>query len=358
MAIINPAQIEWHGKEVQSMAQAIFDDIYSNPELNRIHVIIEGIVALEQIVFLGTLEKITKADAGCGTGETSPTIPMSEKFWTPAKVKIWLSECADTLEESFWIWGTRKGINRDDLTATDFAEFVMSRMQSAMLEDVMRIVWFGNVNAANYSDTTTGVITDGVSVDDYNIIDGLWEQAYEAVAADPSLRTTIALNAEATYANQAFDATDTTNKLAHSILQSVVDNADYRLKGKPGAFLLVTDSIYSQYKRELKSYTAINDAWIMVQDGKMELSFDGIPVIPINFWDRTIRADMDSGEAYFQPHRVFYTVRENIPIGFDDSSAIRDMQQYYDPQTEKTNWKSKYRIDTKILKNYLIHVAY
>lgn len=362
MALINPAQVEWHGKEVQALSQAVLDDIYSNPDLNAIHTIMEGIVALEQIIFLGFLEKITKADAGCGTGETSPTIEMREKFWTPAKVKIWISDCSDNFEESFWIWGLKKGINRNDLTNTDLAEFVMSRMSSAMLEDVLRIVWFNDTDAANVSDTSTGLITDGVSVTDYNIIDGLWKQIFAAVATDSTRRVPISENGEASYSAQNFAAADTTALKVTGILQDVFDNADPRLRARLGTGLqfIVTESIYNQYKKELKSAAGggVNEAWFMIQNGKKLLTFDGVPLVPMNFWDRTIRADFDNGDTYHLPHRILLTVKENIPVGFDDSGAVSGMQQYYDPQTEKTNWKSKYRIDTKLLKEYMFQVAY
>lgn len=358
MAIINPAQIEWHGKEVRSMAEAVLESVYSNPELNAVHDIRQGIVALEQIVFLGILTKITKVDAGCGTGATSPAINMSEKFWNPAKVKIWIEECADNLEASFWIWGEKMGIDRDDLTSGDFAKFVMMRMKSAMLEDVWRIAWFNDTQNGNYSDTNPGPITNGVSTADYTIINGFWGQAYDIVAADSDRVVAISRNNQATFAAQRFTAQDTTDKVVHGILQDVKDNADFRLLDKPDLAFLVTQSIYNQYQKELKSYTAVNEAWIMVQEGKKVLSFDGIPVIPINFWDRTIQTDMSNGTKWYQPHRVFFTTKSNIVIGFDEFGAAQNMEQFYLPKEETTNWRSKYRIDAKILEDYLIQVAY
>jgi hypothetical protein len=362
LGIITPGDITWNGKEIRSMSEAIFVDIYTNPELNQLHQIVEDIVALQQIVFLGILSKITKADAGCGTGKSQPAIEMTEKFWEPKKVKIWLYDCEDTLEQSFWVWATNKGINRDDLTRTDFSEFVMERMSSAMLEDVLRIVWFNDTDAAHYSDTSSGIITNSVSLTDYNMIDGLWKQIYAAVANDSTRRVTIAENAQATYANQAFDSTDTTNRTVSGYLQDVIDNADFRLSEAEGKGLqfYVTKSIYNQYKKELKAPASggVNEAWFMIQDGKKVLTFDGIPVIPISFWDRTIRADFNNGTKYYQPHRIVLTVKENIPIGFDDSGAVNQMKVYYDDELETTNWKSKYRIDTKLLQDYLIQVAY
>lgn len=355
--LVNPANITWNGKEVREMSEAIFESVYTNPELSQLHQVVDGIVAKQQIVFLGTLSKITKRDAGCGSGLTEKNIPMSEKFWEPEKVKFWLGQCADDLEESFWIWGQNKGIARKDLTDTDFAEFVMIRLETALIEDMLRIVWFNHLDAANVDDSPAGILTSGVDEADYNIIDGLWAQIYDIVAADSTRRVTIANNAEATYANQAFDSTDTTNKVAETVFQDLKYNADYRLRNEKNLMILATQSLVDQYAKELRSRN-LDASFVRIEGGYNALMFEGIPIIPFNFWDRTIRADFDSGTAYYQPHRAILTVKENIPVGVDSASEIGKAKIWYEDMEEKTFWKGGYRIDTKVLQSYLIQVAY
>lgn len=356
--LVNPASLTWHGKEVQSMTETIFETVYLNPELNELHVIAEGIVADQQIVFLGRLSKITKKAGACGTGLTNKNIPMSEKFWSPVRTKFWLAQCAEDLEESFWIWGTQKGIKRDDLTGTDFAEFVMLRMGDALGEDAMRIVWFNDTDHATVDDSPAGVLTSGTDVTDYNIINGLWSQAYAVVASDSDRLVAISRNAQSTYANQRFSAADVTNKVVIGILQDVVDNSDTRLSERDDAVLMVTKSVFDQYKKELKSYTELESAYTILQNGKKVLTFDGYEVRKISFWDRTIRSDFNDGTKWFQPHRVMFTVKANIPVGFDASEAIKKIEQWYEMKDEKMNWRGKYKIDTKILEDYMVQFAY
>lgn len=358
LALINPAQITWNGKEVMSMTEAIMETVYSQQELNSVHAIVEGIVAKQQIAFLGTLSKITKKKTSCGGSAGSHSLTMSEKFWEPVQTKFWLEECADTLNESFWVWGRNKGVKKYDLTDTDFAEFIMERITSALNEDVWRIVWFNDTAHANVDDSPAGVITSGVSLTDYNLIDGLWSQIYDIVSSNSDRRVTFSKNSQGSYANQAFNSTDTTNKVAIGYLQSLVDNADDRLKERTDAFILVTGSIYDQYKRELKSYTALESSFSMLQNGVKVLTFDGIPLIPMRQWDRTIKSDFDNGTTYYQPHRAVYTVKENIPVGFDDSNAVTAMENFYLPKEETNNWKGFYQIDAKVLEDYMIQVGY
>ena len=359
--LINPAQITLTEDLVMTISDTIFDNIYMNPKINLVHVIEEDIVAKKQIVFIGLLSKITKADAGCNTSPQSTSITMSEKFWNPAPVKYWLQQCANDLETSFFVWSLKKGIERKDLEDTDFAAFIIERMETALAEDMLRIVWFNDLDAAHYNDSPAGVITNGVDITDYNIIEGLWEQIYAAVALN-SARKTVAItkNAGVTYALQAFDATDTTNKVVHSYLQSVIDNADTRLSEQESDVILVTKSVFDQYKKELKTYTAILPSYEMVLNGvpTSGLTFDGIPIIRMDLWDRTIRADYDNGTVWYKPHRILFTVKENIPVGVDGMKGASSFSSFYLPKEETTNWKGAYKIDTKLLKEYLFATAY
>lgn len=361
MALIDNTDLTWNGKEVQEMGQALMTAMYQNPALSDFHEIRENIKAQEQIAFLGLLSKLTKAHTDCGGSPTSTNIPMTEKFWTPAAVRFWLSMCATELEQTFFVWGQNAGIDRLELVndKSHINAFVVQRILEAVSEDTLRIAWFNDTDADNV-ENTPGLITTGVSLTDYNIIDGLWKQIYADVASNPSRQTTIALNSQTTYANQAFDDTDVTNKLAHDILQDMLEAADTRLidQTSSGLQFIVTRSIYNQLKREYKNYTALQSSFEMVQNGKKALMFDGIPVIPFNFWDRTIDNDFDNGTAHYQPHRALLTVRGNIPLGFDASNATNVLKYFFLDKEETNNWKGGFKIDAKLLESHMYQAAY
>jgi hypothetical protein len=317
-------------------------------------------VAKKQIVFLGILTKLTRKKAGCGGDPSDKQIPMTNKFWNPTPVEFYLSQCASDLNESFWVYAEKNGIDRNDLTNTDFANFLMSRIDPALAEDTLRIAWFNDTDAANISDSPAGLITDGVDVADYNMIDGLWKQFYTAVGADSTKHVAIARNAGVSYSAQKFVAADTANRVVMGIFQDMLDNADTRLTDlrDKGLTFIATKSMCDQYRRELKSFNAIPESYTMIINGVKVLTYDGVPIVQMSFWDRTIAADFDNGTTTYQPHRAVLTVKENIPIGFDIEQGIAETQNFYLPKEQTNNWRGQHLIDTQLLQDHLMMVAY
>lgn len=357
MAVINFAAVAWNGKEVAQFQDAVMESMYSNPELTTFHNVVENIVAKQQIVFLGHLSKITKADAGCNDSPTSKTSTATEKFWMPEAVKFWISECATNLEETFFVWGLNKGIKRDDLTMGDFADYMMETMEYALVEDAQRIIWFNDPDH-NTVDNSPGLLTLGTDITDYTIITGLWSQIYDIVAADPTKLVSISENALGTYALQ--DALASTTAVA--TLRSMYQNADKRLKHDPDKFFILTDSLVDNYQTWLETQ-AVDSSFTRVQAGERGqfdtgLRFRGIPIFCFDFWDRTIRADFDNGTTYYQPHRALLTTKANIPVGVDGADAMKTIEQFYLPKEQTSNWRGMYKIDAKVLKDYLIMAAY
>lgn len=356
--LVNPAQIEWDGKQVMSMTEAIFHSTYANPELTTFHTIVENIVAKQQIVYLGTLSKISKKSTSCGGSPTSKSIDMEEKFWEPIRVKFWLEQCADDLEESFWVWGLENGIKRKDLTRGDFSTFIMQRIEEALVEDIQRIVWFNDPDHTEVGGSPDGLLTAGVDAEDYNMLTGLWSQIYDIVSADSARRYTITENNAGSKTLQDTLASDR----ALLTLRNLYQNADKRLKHSKNKFFILTDSLVDNYQTYLESQ-GVDSSFVRIQAGERGqfdtgLRFRGIPIFCFDFWDRTIRADFDNGTTYYQPHRAVLTERANLPIGVDGVEAMKTMTQFYLPKEETTNWKGGYKIDTKVIKDYMVQVAY
>lgn len=356
--LLNPASITWSGKEVQSLSETIMTGVYNDPELENLVQIYQGIVAKQQIVYMGTLSKIVKKDAGCGTGVLSPSVAMSQKFWAPERCKFWLSECVDNYQEIFFVWAQKKGINRNDLTEGELATFITERMTDSLKKDLMRIAWFNDVNHGNISDSPAGVITDGVSLTDYNIIDGFWAQIYDIVAADATKRYTITENAAVTKVLQDTLAADR----ALAMLRDMLQKADKRLSEQTDIAFYLTDSLVNNYQTYLESQSnSTSFARIEgVKYGGFEtgLSFRNIPIYRMSFWDRTIRADFDNGTTYYQPHRAVLTSKANLGVGVEDLASLKDMEVWYEKMEQTNNFRGGFKIDAKVIENHMIQVAY
>lgn len=351
MALLDPADLTFNGEEARSMSDAVIETIFENPAVTDLMTVYDGIVAKKQIPFLGILSKITKADAGCGQGQTAKNIPMTEKFWEPEAVKIWLTMCGSEVDDSFWVFAQNTGVDRDNVTGTDIARFVVDRMSSAAQEDLLRIIWFNDTAAANVSGS--GTIKNGVSLADYNIIDGLWKQIFAIVATTAARKTAIAKNALSTYALQmalgTSDALDTFRKM--------IEASDPRLNAAPNKFFIATRTLVENYAAYLESQ-GNSTSFERIENGYVMLRYRGIPVFGFDFWDRTIQADMQNGTKYDLPHRAVLTVKENLAVGYDASNAVGDFRVWYSEDTELNNFKGKYRVDAKVLQDYMIQAAY
>lgn len=360
MSVITPADLTFNGEEIKALSEAIFEQVFAKPEATLFHDFVGGIKAKKQIAILGRIEGLT----GKGTGSCNPTsdtntIGMSEKFWNPETVSTRLTSCWTDLKESFFIYGTNNGIAKADLTSTDYMNFLEERMSDALQEEVLRIIWFSDVDAADVNASPPGVLTAGTDADYFNKIDGLWKQLFAIAAADAN-RLTSGLdtrNGGVSFAAQEFVAADTTNRVVTNTLQNMRYGADYRLRGMSNLMYVVTQSVSDQYEREL---TEANVAFTTerLENGMMSLSSGGITVVSFEFWDRIIRAYESDGTKYNLPHRAVLLVKENTKVGTEDVSNLSEMAAIYDPVTKLNHIDTQYAIDAKIIEDYLVQVAY
>lgn len=356
MPIITANQLTFNGTEARQFSEAIVEEGFQNPSIEELHVIFEDIVAKVQIPLIGRLKKITKKDLGCGTGKTSKNIPMSEKFWDPEQMKIWLSICYTDFDQTFMLYLRNKGIDFADLTDTDIFDFLLQMVQEAAPEDLLRIGWFGDTAAATISGG--GVFKNGTDLTDYNQINGFWKQLFAICAATPARKVSIAKNAGASYAAQTFDTTDTTNRVATKIFQQLTLKADARLKGKASKRIYATRSLADQYVQERLDNDKVEIAYTRMESGIDKLMIMGVEVIVIDLWDRTIQEDQDNGTKWNLPHRAVMTEKTNIPFGLDLKAAIGAFRIYFEESDETSNIKGGYKADAKVLEDHLVQVAY
>ncbi|CAB4152453.1 hypothetical protein UFOVP606_11 [uncultured Caudovirales phage] len=359
LGVLNPAQLTWNGKEVMALNEAIFESVFVNPAITDFHTIVTGIVAKQQIAYLGLLGLVGKRGQGCDPTSDTATATMTEKFWMPESIQMRLEECWTTYNASFFVWAQNKGVKRADLTNTDVMAFIEERATVALDEAKLRHAWFGDLDAATTTDSPAGIITSGTDLSFFNAIDGFWKQIYQIVAATPEVKAaSIAKNAGASFVLQAFTATDTTNRVIMSNMQDVLDNADVRLTDREDKVFIVTKSVYDQLKRELKSYTAVNESYMYNIDGIPTLMFDGVPVKKFSFMDRTIRAYQSNGTKWYQPHRIVLTTKANMQIGVEDEAALSTLDVFFDKRTKNNFIDSAFLMDAKVVENYMISVAY
>lgn len=365
--IINAADLTFNGEEVKAISEAIMEDVFAKPAITEFLSAYTGIKARKQIAFLGRLNGLVgqaHTNGTCAPVENDATITNTEKFWTPVYIDDRFSECWDDLLETFFIYGTKNGVEKSDLTTTEFAVFFIERYKDEIAEMFFRFVWFGDVDAATISASPAGnFAVAGFVAKRWNAFDGIWKQIFTAVAADSARKTTdlAAKNAQATFALQAFNSTDTTNKVVTTMLQNLQFNADYRLREKSDKIIIVTQSVFDQYIRELEAYaTGIPAAFEILTDGITVMKRLGVTIYAFSFWDRMIQGYMrnSTGLGYYLPHRAIMTQKQQLGFGTEEVNNLSEVDIFTDKVTKKTYFDFGANLDAKLLQNYMFQAAY
>lgn len=351
----NFGSVNFNGDEVHDIAKVIVDKTYGHPKMTQFHTVVSGVVTDMQVVYAGIMSKLTKADAGCGTGAVSTGPALRQKTVSPKQVKVWQQLCADELDGSLMVYAQKKGTDVSNIIGTKIEGFIVDSITPAMLEDAFRIIWFNDTTHTNVgAGSGTEQIKVGVSTTDYTMIDGLWKQIFAIVAADANRRVTITENAGANYAAQ--DNLSAT--AARDYYRDLLTKADYRLQGAENKIILSTVSLINNYADYLESQ-GVDASFKRLESGFVTLQRRGVTIIGWDFWDRTIRADIQNGTKYFSPHRAVLTTPENLGVYIDNGEgALSDIEIWYDQTEEMNNFRAKYKIDAKIAVDYMIEAAY
>lgn len=349
-------------EQIKSISEAAFLKAFVNPDLNQFHSFQTGIKGQREIIILNEyftgLSGQIKTD--CDTTADSLTVASSTKTWDPKYISGRITECFDKLMGKFLQWGLKNGLKKEDLTDTDFANFIEGLMPNLLTETVMRLAYFGDT--ALVADTSNSVVAGNVKY--FTPIDGFWKQILAIVAGDATKRVTLAKNAEATFVLQAFNSTDLTNKVVTSAFDSAWYGADMRLRGLPKSELafICTQTMVDQYEKERKSVTGIDLPYERVENGIDVLKYNGIDVIPFQFLDRMINAyfqnDTTTATAWVNPHRGFLVPKWLLTIGTEDVANLMEFDVFYDKRAKEYIIDYGFNIDAKIVLNPMIMSIY
>lgn len=361
---VDLSPVDFNGKQVMELSETIYTSIFKNPALSDVVKFVSGIKAKQQVVILGLLGLVgrTKSTTNCAPDASTQTIPSTQKYWNPAPVEDRFVECWKTLLGQFWVWGLNNGIEKADLTNTDFALFLDDRITTAQVEAIWRILFFGDTAADTFANS--GLLTNGTDKTYFNMINGIWKQVFAIATEFPNNKFTIAKNAGNSYVNQKFthgiagSNTDVGNQVISNMFQDMVDGADTRLTEDPDAAFWVTKSVADQYARERKSVTNIPEAYTRTESGIQQLEFGGYKVNVLAVWDRNIKAYFDNGTTTYLPHRVLFTTKSNMQAGVEEESDLGNLLPFYDKLSKNYVVDLLFNLDAMIVEDYKLMSAY
>jgi hypothetical protein len=344
---LNPIQAE-------NSNQAVFERLYTKPELEAAHYLLTGVMANTYIPIFGQFGLGGRVDPGsCGVNASADYIAPSQKQWSPVLISERLPHCQTDIDQDFRLWKRAASALKtwEDVDNEQLA-FIEDRIVDAMKEWILRLTSFGDTSALNVSGG--GYIKNGVSVTYFTPLNGLWQQIYTAVAASTITKIDITENALASYTAQLALAPDR----AISVMRDMYNKADSRIfaAGSQPVFQ-ITKSLANNFEDYLED-KSLGFSLQVAEDGKQKWAYRGIPIIIRHDWDRNIRAYEDNGTTYRLPHRAILTDIKNIPVATSESGDFTNYDMWYSKENKKLYTDIAFYLDVKLLQESMIQVAY
>ena len=353
-AVINLAALTFTADQLRQMNELVVKAVLEAPTLNLFHEVATGIRNDREIgIVPGTLGLMGKAAQGCEPTADTLLNTAALKTWSPKRIEVILDQCATDIAASMAKLSRKLGIEVNDLTSTEYFAFILDLLSVDIPKMILRHAWFGNTAAANVDASPAGVITSGVNVAYFNVLNGFWQQLAVIYAADSNRRVAVTGNSQATYALQKSVATPST-MLAD--LNNVIDSAPAVLAAQPDQVLIVTRSVMQRAYRALQA-AGLAYKIELQSNGFMLMEWDGIPMYAVPLFDEWIRAYEDNGTKYNNPHRILYTTKSNLIIGMEGTSLFDNVKTSFDDRTRYNRIEVSDAFDVKVLNDELLQVG-
>lgn len=348
---LNLSVFDFTTEQVRAINELVYDEVLRAPDINFLHTIFPNIVTDKFIGFIGEGDIVGKLAQGCDPTPQDWSISARQKKWSPKGWEVFLNECYKDIENTMAIYSLNKGVDKADLTNTDYMAIVVEVLSMAIKKMIWRLVWFSDTAAANYA--SGGFITDGVDITYFNLLDGLWKQLIVQTTANPAQRVTIAANAQATTALQY---STFTGLQAYEALNALHLNSPITLRGAADSIFICTQSFADAYMTYLEG-KELESTYVNLVDGINALSFRGVPVIPVPLFDEMILRYENSGTKLNSLHRCLYIQKSNIAVGTPSNGVLAELDVWYDKTTRKNYMYATDSIDAMILNESLFTLA-
>lgn len=353
---IDTSTFDYNPEELKDFSKVIHELLYADPELERLHMIEEGVGYDTQIVLASNKGLMGKKVTGC-TPNPITGVTMTDKFWRPVKEDFRLEHCSASADEQNKLINMFTKLNPDfyDIfggSNSKVGAYLIASVLERLKPEILRKAWFNDTLAKTVA--TGGVITNGTDLGYFNTFDGFFKQFFSSPTLSTKNRVDIS-------AKQSGDLVLGDGK---AILKAMYSKADVRLRKLQGNYFGTTLTIYDQYMEDLEDIENKGAGNIATtENGKLKLLYRGIEVIPIDLWDRVIEeyeADTTDPDnvVYNLPHRAVLTVPDNVRIATLSKDDFGTVDAFYDKVTKKNYIDGIYSIDAKIIEDYKIVMAY
>lgn len=304
-----------------------FKPTLSTPALADIFQIDLGAADKKRYHIAPTASKILKPYTGCDQALTGTSLDITSKLIQLKPFQMYESWCKDDFTNQLtgaynilaqeWL---KTGNESFDPAGTPIDRMIVDLLKDGLRRDIWRRVSFG--------DTTS-------SSADWNQIDGFWQSLI-----DQSGASNYCVYASKTNFGTGALGTDA----AYNELTAIFNNSSLLLRqeaidGGKGRFL-VTRSIWQNLYTSYTGLGAVTElAFSNAQKGLGNLTFRGIPVVPITIWDEFL-ADSTNPLSATTRHLIAFTVKDNHILGVQNTADLNKIDSWFEMKDNKRYYRA------------------
>lgn len=340
---------------IRDLRELMFLTLFRNPDLEQFFTTKTGIYNGKKFGYVGEMEDVAKAGAGCDPEYESKGIVGKEKEWELGDWEAPIKLCYEELENTIADYTLKTGTDRADLTSNEYMDYIfMPKLENALMDAMWRMVWFGDKDAKNV--TSGGVITGGIKTNLFTMADGLFKRLFAITTDNESQKTTIAANSETTKALQFSKLKEA--GVATSIFDSILEDADSRISYDSKSAIFATKSLCDALTKDLKGLYKNILEWEQIFKGIKLTEYNGVKIYSIDIWDRMIAKYQTGSGKLNLPHRAVYASPSNLFVGTNATKLMSDIEVTFDNITRNNYIYTTGKIGTQTGEDELIHIAY
>jgi len=286
-----------------------------------------------------------KRKGNCELNEQTLVVDTKGKKWELCDADFRIPFCADEIEalNPEWKLNLRNGIDRFDISSTEWMKFVEPVLIDKLNDMHMRYAWFGN----SVADEDENLTCD---VEFFEFCDGVFQQIALMKAAGEGLNYVTIANNE--IINHAIESSVNT----FDVLQDVILKAHVDLRSAKNQRLFVSQAFLNKFESDLINQEAsccTENARRIQRDGISSFFFLGYELEPVVEWDRIITKCFDG----YKPFRVLLTTKDNLQYGTASTDRIENYDMFLDKKSRKYYIDGLQRLGTLVLKPELVSFA-
>ena len=307
--------------------ELFFKPTLSSPALADIFTIDLGAADKKRYHIAPVFNKVLKPYTGCDQAVTGSSFDITSKSIQLKPFEMYEGWCKDDFTNQLtgsynvlaqeWL---KTGIASFDPAGTPIDRIIVDGLKDALRRDIFRRVSFGDTTSSNA---------------DYNQIDGLWQSLIDQSGASnycvyrygSALGTgTLAAGTAQTYLAGIF------NNSSNLLKEQAIDGG----KGK----FLVTRSVWENLYDSYAATGAVTEQAFKNQtNGLPNLTFRGIPVVPVTIWDDQL-ADSNNPLSSTTRHLIAFTIKDNHILGVENNADLDKIDSWFEKKDNKRYYRA------------------